>query len=344
MIAAAPEPPWEAWYAAIDGAAPDAETASEGRAYVARLYAAMLGRMLPPPDAALDALPYIQMAIAGANPDYRMAQALLDPGALYAIEGNANGADRIGIGLYAPGADGALTLKAYHVVPLVDGCVRVTVGPPGADPVTLELTPDAPMLMLRELYRRGDQPRADLRLRRIGPHGPHIAADASPTAVAQRMAAACAQTGALLHRFLEWTTRFAELPNRVTPLAPDLDRAVQGDPGTCYFSGYFDLANDEYLEIAMPALACQYWMAQATTHWLEPIHGADCNDATAHSDPDGCLRIRIGAAASDQPNWLDTAGRRRGAILIRIVDGTIDGTPVATLRSRQPVSPGLNPA
>ena len=46
------------------------------------------------------------------------------------------------------------------------------------------------------------------------------------------------------------------------------------------------------------------------------------NGWLAHIDADGKVRLVIGASDPEHPNWLDTAGNRRGIICYRLLDCT----------------------
>jgi hypothetical protein len=43
-------------------------------------------------------------------------------------------------------------------------------------------------------------------------------------------------------------------------------------------------------------------------------------NANAIPDPDGTIRVVIGAAGDGSPNWLDTGGRHRGFVVLRWLD------------------------
>lgn len=319
-------------WAAIAAAAPDAAAHAEGEAYFARLCASFLERFLPAPSAAMGGLSYVRFRLAGANPDYEMAQALLAPGRRYRLAGRRNGADRIGIGLYSQTPGAGLQLDGYATLDQLeagaDGAFDVELGA-GEGP--LGGAPTTSLLIVRELYRRPEQARAELGLTALDPPPAQAAPD---TETLFRMAAA--QISGTLGQFLHWSEVFARTPNQVTPMPAELDEAVRGDPGTRYFSGYWTLAPDEHLEIEIPKVACGYWMIQANNHWLEPIRDAHRNDVTAVPDPDGVVRIRIAPGPGALPNWLNVQGRQNGTILYRTVDAATAPVPVARVRKTTP--------
>jgi hypothetical protein len=312
--------------AAIAAAAPDEATRAEGEAYVARLAAGMIERNFPAPWASPPAsgLTYVSFRLAGANPDYEMANARIAPGRRYCLSGRRGGADRIGIGVYTavPAGlrlDGYVTLEDLEVD--ADGRFSVVLGA-GEGP--LGGTAASAVLLVRELYRRPGQPRAELVLEPLD----GAPAPSPPADVEIRFRMAAGQITTTLHQYLSWTEAFARAPNRVGPHPPELDEVIRGDPGTNYFCGSWRLEPGQHLEIEIPKVACAYWMLQACSYWLEPIGGANCNDATAVPDPDGVVRVRIGFGPGSRPNWFDVQGRTWGTILYRTIDAAEAPAPL----------------
>jgi hypothetical protein len=135
-----------------------------------------------------------------------------------------------------------------------------------------------------------------------------------------------------------------------------LDVSQQGGlTGQFYYEGDYDLADDEALivEAKVPA-KCRYWSAiltnelYETTDWYN--NHSSLNDAQARVDRDGVLRIVVSTRDPGVPNWLDTAGWRRGLIQGRWTD--CDAHPVPTVRKvpigevhklLPPDTPGVSP-
>lgn len=131
-------------------------------------------------------------------------------------------------------------------------------------------------------------------------------------------------------QFLRWSEVIASRPNAMTPLPPELDEVVRGDPETRYVSGYYDLSAGQALQITLPAMPCRYWMIQALNHWLEPIPGAHFNCATAQPAPDGSTRFTV-SPIRHAGHWLDTAGRTRGALFFRTIGAATAVSPAVDL-------------
>jgi len=310
---------------AVVAAAPDEETAQEGLAYVGRCLASALDGALSPERHLKGGLYYAEHLEGGANPDYRMGQAVIMPGARYRIGGSLNGAIRFGVGLYSPKPGFGLTLQAYSSVDGrnsdANGRFSLTIGP-DADSSLLS-SANSRVLITRELtLRRGDAPAA-ISLERL---------DAAPVEpgpdLAARLMPAQAQMGPIFEEFLRWSELLATAPNCIIPLPDTLNDKVQGDPDTRYFSGYFNLQPGEALRVDVAIPPCTYWMIQTLTHWLEIIPGANYNGATALLSGDGAT-FWISASDPGHPNWLDTRGRARGAIFFRTLGATATIRPTA---------------
>jgi hypothetical protein len=114
-----------------------------------------------------------------------------------------------------------------------------------------------------------------------------------------------------------------------------------------YVEGLFDLAPGEALiwETEIPK-RCRYWSIQLIDMaWcaIDHMNRQGCLNAhTSHTDSDGKLRYVISAADPGVPNWLDTAGYRRGVMFGRWMESdsapgpTITKVKLAELRRHLP--------
>ena len=130
--------------------------------------------------------------------------------------------------------------------------------------------------------------------------------------------------GAVVTQFLGWTAAFEAHKHEIRPLDPKLLAVAQGDPNTSYNYGYWELADDEAFVIDLePPERFDYWNLQLGNHWLESLdfmhHDTHVNHETAVAGPDGGIRIVVSLRDPGVPNWLDTAGHRRGALALRWV-------------------------
>jgi len=328
-------PGWAALNAAVDEAqalvaaeAPDAATAAEGQTYVTRVLAAGLAGAVLGHQFRSHGLARALPVYGGPNPDYLMFHAPVDPAAGCRLEGRLNGSERVGVGLYTVGANGAPLIAGY--VAFEPGC-----SPNGAfmldiaaDAATggLALTPETRILLIRVLHRDDSQP-ASLTLSG-GPPARGLALIGGGNDGALQFVAR--SLGNAVREYLKWTAAARALANRLDSAPPELTATVQGDADTRYFLGGFDLAEGEWLEVTMPEEVGGYWSLHAYNYWYEHLQTPGAHDRNARRDADGRIRIAVGPAAPAAAlNRIDTLGRRRGAFVCRMIGP--GGRPVARL-------------
>lgn len=313
----------------IAAAAPDAETEAEGEAYVARVLTsalanAFLGHLLTE-DGLARALP----THGGPNPDYLMRHTGVSMESRHRVTGQLNASERVGIGLYRFDEKGAaleVGYKAFDARNTDDGRFTLDVSAQaGAD--GLAITPEARALLIRTLHRASGEPAARLAVEGASPAGALALATGSSDGALAFVARSLAGT---IRQFLEWTRVTSARPNHMDFAPPHLAAAVQGDPDTIYLLGYYRLAQGEWLEVTMPDGLAGYWSLHAYNHWTEHLQTQGAHDRNAAADGDGRIRVRIGPdVPAGLANHVDTAGRRRGILIARIIGSAI-GEPPAT--------------
>ena len=112
---------WDALNAAVAEAralvaaeAPDEAVAAEGEAYVSRVLAAALGGAVLGHLFTDDGLARALPVYGGPNPHYIMRHVGVDPSGRYRLEGQINGSERVGVGLYRPGANGGTPIEVGY--------------------------------------------------------------------------------------------------------------------------------------------------------------------------------------------------------------------------------------
>lgn len=294
----------------IAQAAPDDETRAEGDAYVTRVLAATLTPAVLGGTLREDGLSRPLPCHGGPNPDYIMRHAPVQADGRYRLEGRINGSERVGIGLYSFDATGAAIELGYAAFDQ-DFAIDIAADP---GPGGLVIRPEARVLLIRVLHRDSTAEPARLCLTGV-PASPGLARG-SDDAILAFVAGSVVRT---VRQFLAWTAAVGAHPNAFAPPPPELAGAVQGDPDTLYFLGSFDLAEGEWLEAVMPVPNARYWSIHAYDHWFQPLGVPGVDDRNAVTE-DGDLRIRIGPdAPAEASNRIDTAGRRRGSLICRII-------------------------
>ncbi len=318
----------------ITRAAPDAATAAEGEAYLMRVLTATLTDIF---------LPHLQterglsrpLPVKGApNPDYLLRHARVEAGREYRLEGRLNASERVGVGLYAFDAGGAALLEDYAVFngesADAEGRFSLALGP-NPEPGGLTITPDCRVMIARILHR---DPEGDpARLSFIGgDDAPGLAEPAGGAEAALERAGQMTLAG--VRQFLEWSRLTSTHANAFMEPPEAIAEAARGDPDTCYFLGYYELGEGEWLDVELPDPEATYWSLHAYNHWGEPLPGAGVHDRNARAEPDGRIRVAVGPAPpGDAPNPVATRGRLRGMLIFRAVGGSAAGVPQASRRT-----------
>ena len=104
----------------------------------------------------------------------------------------------------------------------------------------------------------------------------------------------------------------------------DQDRwsAAGGNPRTTFQAAYWELQPDEALIIEVDRVPeSSFWILGVTNAWMESLdfrfRQMNLNKYTAVYLPSGGLRIVVTEGDPGVPNWLDTAGHRRGTLMWR---------------------------
>jgi hypothetical protein len=320
---------WEALNAAVAEAraliaaeAPDAAVAAEGEAYVTRVLAAALGSAVLGHLFVEDGLSRALPTYGGPNPHYVMRHAAIDPAGSYRLKGRLNGSERVGVGLYRPGANGGTPIEVGYVAFEPGDCdarggFALDLSAGAGRPRGLAIPPEARILLIRILHRDPAAEPARLRLSGGAPARDLALMTGSPQGA---LGVVAFMLRSNVRQYLQWTAAVLRHPNRFESAPPELAEGVQGDPDTQYFLGGFDLAEDEWLAVTMPADLSGYWSVHAYNYWFEHLQTPGVHDRNARADPGGRVRIAIGPAPpKDAANRIDTLGRRRGALICRII-------------------------
>jgi hypothetical protein len=313
--------------------APDADVAAEGKAYVMRVVASSLT------DAFLGHL-FLENGLGralptrgGPNPHYAMASARIDPARRYRFEGQLNDSERVGVGLYSLGENGAPLEVGYAAFDRTnsdaDGRFSLDITSDASGPGRLSIPPQCRVLVTRTLHRDPGGKRARLSL--FG--GEQVTGLALATGTSEGALARAAQTVvSSVREYLKWTRVAASKPNRFDIPAPELAATVQGDRDTSYYLGYFDLGPGEWLEVCLPDEPPGYWSINIYNHWFESLQVDGVHDRNALKDSDGAVRVQIGPCVPGKlANRIDTMGRTRGALICRIIGARKASMPEARL-------------
>jgi hypothetical protein len=95
-------------------------------------------------------------------------------------------------------------------------------------------------------------------------------------------------------------------------------------PDNLYMLGMFDLEPHQSLQLTFRPPQTRYWSVTLESIWhecLEPtMRTSSVTNKGVTADPDGYVRLTIGAEDIGDGFWLDTGGRRRGFMIVRWLD------------------------
>jgi hypothetical protein len=318
-------------------AAPDEQTRAEGVAYLARLAAGAIQRNLMGAERLSNGIDFNQPRIGGYNPDYRLGVANVHAGQRYRLSGQMHDAYRLGLGIYSLAPDGGIVMDDYRVLMAEkagltpSGTFDLEISPTATPETGLRSLPVTNVFIMREILLKQGGKRADIALSTEG--GASAAREPfSIEKLTRGMTGAQHFFSGALLQFLSWSNIFATQTNTIVPLLPELDKKVQGDPGTSYHTGYFNLRDDQALVVEMPEMTADYWAIMLANHWQEPLPASFLNHVTAKREADGQTRIIIAQRDPGHANWLSTDRRTRGIIWHRRINTNNRESPRCTLR------------
>ena len=316
-------------HAVLANAPDDPFDRAEGLRYVSRLARNFLRNATETTQPPRMALGHAESPKIGLdNPDYVYCGARLDPDATYVLRGALADAHMIGFGTFSGALgtpkglirDGYLESSALALD--ADGAFEITISQREAPGNWLPMGPATNALNARQtLLRRATEHQAPMELVRLGdaPKPPPL----DPAHFARGIERAGAALAGTVKQFLAWTASFEAQKHEIEAIDPRLLAVAQGDPNTSYNYSYWELTDDEAFVIAFTPPACEYWNLQIGNHWLESLDfmafRTHVNHETAELDASGDVRIVVAGRDPGVPNWLETAGHRRGALALRFV-------------------------
>lgn len=313
----------------ILAAAPDDDfDRAEGYRYLARLASHYLRSTLDESDPAKGSLSTTSPKIGLDNPDYVYAGGPISPLYRYRLTGQLNDVAMLGIGVFSGGLGTPKGLVRDHYVTtreleVVDGRFELMISRDPQPGNWLAMGEKSNNLNIRQtvLRRRQELP-ATLTLDRVDAGAPPAPLD--PAAFVRGLDRVGAMVPGIVEQFLAWTASFQAHPFEIREIDPKFLSFAQGDPSTTYHYSYWELDEDQVYHVVLePPERFDYWNIQIGNHWLESLdylhYDTHVNHETAVVEADGSVHVVIAARDPGRPNWLDTAGHRRGALALRWV-------------------------
>jgi hypothetical protein len=293
--------------------------------------------------------------IVGENPDNHYLGSSLDGRYDYRIWGTRGDAKWISFNLFSgagfggggPGTGATLHEEQMHIEP--DGSFEVIISQRPHSGNWLAAEPETRSIAIRQTFLdKRHQTHADLHIERIDEQ----VADPEPL-TAEQLYLSLIYAGLYVKGVADigsqWAIRQAQWPNRFTDEAELAETDKFKDPQIKWHQAYFELDDDQALVVEVTPPECEYWMIALHNHWMETLdyvhHQSTLNCRSSVREDDGSVRFVIAHRDPGVPNWLDTAGHRRGTVGVRwvgpdVVD-VLPDTRVVDLASlsRPPSSP-----
>ncbi|MBV8462613.1 MAG: DUF1214 domain-containing protein [Acidimicrobiales bacterium] len=260
----------------------------------------------------------------GDNADAFYCYAPIDPARDYRVRVDVGDAVYLSLTVYGGPRDGRYSdrivgsLNSRQAPPDARGTIEMVLSREEPDDGTpwIPLAPDAVCAITRDYL---DDPRTGRRARweitALGPPARFLDTDAE---LARRLRAA-----------LTWVREQAGLvpldlgePNTVDPPYPVPQTTFGWAAGdAAYAMGSFDLADGQSLVIRGRSPVCAFWNVCLWNPFLHTYNydyeRVTINGAQVRYEPDGSWEIVVSGTDPHHPNWVSTAGHRRGRIWFR---------------------------
>jgi hypothetical protein len=310
-----------------DRAVQDEQSAAEGYRWLAHLFQVACTIYVEGDSARPTIVPIATptMKWGGDNSDAFYGYAAIDPNRTYRLRGVRGDAAYFSATVYGGPDDGRWSTRIVgtrndrDLTLGTDGAFELVLSPDPHDGDWLKLEPDAVALVTRDyLVNRGTERQCQWSIDVDGPAP--LAARHTDADTARRLRAA---------------TNFLRELLGIFPLALDPAKANSVDEpyaqpqvtygwaagDAAYAMGSFDLADDEALEIEGRSPPCAFWNVclwnpylQTYDYRYEPV---TINGGQIEYEEDGSWRLVVAHRDPGTPNWLSTAGHRRGLLWFR---------------------------
>jgi hypothetical protein len=216
------------------------------------------------------------------------------------------------------------SLEADDLTMRPDGSfeIVVAVDKPEGDANWLPMSKSSRIVLVRQTFLdRTAEEAAELHIERIGGQ------DRPGPLTAQMLDEGLTQAGLFVTGsalfFAKWSRDWQRHANTLPQHPPEISAAAGGDPNIAYYHSYWELGDDECLELTFTPPQCQYWNFQLNNYWIESLDyryfRITLNQHTAEYRPDGSVRLLVAHTDPGLGNWIDTAYHRCGTMSLRWV-------------------------
>jgi hypothetical protein len=273
--------------------------------------------------------------VGGPNPDGRYPLAMVDGRHRYRVSGTRGTSAYLGLQVLAGTglvprrmaayvSDGDLPTRPDGTFGLVLAAAEPSAAELDGD-AWIEIPEDASAIVVREyLWQTDDEVPASLSIEPLDPVGPAAPIDDEGLALQLTSMAWTIAKLATLHRTIK--PELLGRPNELVVAGAAELGAADTTPDNLYMIGTFRLEEGEAMVLDLAPPDTRYWNVTVESIWHEVVaprrHRSSVTNR--HVVPGGDGRVRVVVSATDPGagagSWLDTAGLRRGFVLIRWLD------------------------
>ena len=265
--------------------------------------------------------------IGSDNPDNLYQNATISGAHSYRVWGNRGSVPILSFGTKANryAVDGTMAstgeLDIRDVKCDEDGSFEITVSQEKQGVNWLPLEDDSSMIIVRQtFFDRSKEVPATVNIEAIG--GADTPAPLTHEKLSAGLQSVPAFVGGTATIFKQWAELFrAENRNALDTVDQSMFFKAGGDPMIFYLHGWWDLADDEALQITTEIPECEGWNFQINNVWMESLdyrhHQIHTNNELATYNVDGSVTVIVSKTRPDNGNWIDTASHNRGTMLWR---------------------------
>ncbi|MEZ4333735.1 MAG: hypothetical protein R3F35_18425 [Myxococcota bacterium] len=268
--------------------------------------------------------------IGGDNPNAEYDNLAWNGDYDYRITGNRGSVDHLSFTVLLRGENGRSRAIGYvnerDLEPDANGdfTLWLTRRKPDAKGVWIETQPgDGSVLVRQYIGDRSQETLATYRVEVVGrkPFDPLPPSTDAEVAHGIRSTLLALNGLGRLHHYV--SPRLGESPNGFRLRNSDDFGADISSIDNLYVIGTYEIEEDEALVVEVDRLDVRYWNFAIENPWHESVDYAQRKTSRTHDDvrvdPDGKVRFVIAHARTDHPNYLETAGHRRGFMTFRWV-------------------------
>ena len=264
--------------------------------------------------------PYLKWG--GDNSDAYYQCMPVDPARTYRVSGNRGDAVYLSMTVYGGPDDGHYsnrivgTLNDRSLEFDADGNFEFTISPDPQPGAWLKLEPDAVVALTRDYLENPETDRrVQWKIEAVDRPARHVETRAD---LARRMRAA----KTFLADQVSFIPTRVEPPNEIAEPYPVPEQTFGWAAGdAAYAMGAYELRPDQALIIEGTSPPCVFWNLCLWNPWLHTYdytyERVTINGAHITYEPDGSWRIVVSDTDPGHPNWVSTAGRRKGLIWLR---------------------------